>query len=277
MQTQEQLSFPQQDMHQNALRINIGWAILSAMLMLAIFSRWSFEWEYWLSGFLLALFGPILDVRWSAHASLPKEVEKVKKRFLGWSCPAGEGNADTPGQIPELHGHLHEKLQTSDHRFLVNEVGILLYTATSQDEAETLEHKKATELQFAEILTLADFVKQRHEQFRHRQEQLEQMWRTVADELIGCFGAQASGSAVQVTGKQIQQLLETLGPVPFHRDQPATRPAGHWYQSLWTPNGYPFTFRQQWVPFLRVFRQRCQERFPEKYTSDGLLREPQGV
>lgn len=199
------------------------------------------------------------------------KLENDHNKHRGGPCSAGVVDTGIPDQMPEYYGHVREVFQTSDHRFLVNEAGVLICDVTSQDERADRGFWDAVILQFAEVLALADFVEPLREQFQRTQVQLEHTWRTVADELIDCCEAQAPGSAVQATGEQIQQLLYTLGPVTSRGCQPARSLAGRWHQSLWMSDGYPATFGQQWVPFLRVFRQRCWERFPEKYTADGML------
>jgi hypothetical protein len=202
-----------------------------------------------------------------AHTKLERDHNGRK----GGPHSTGAVEKGVPDQMPEYYGHVQEVFQTSDHQFLVNEAGLLLCTTTSQNETRDGGFWDAIMLEFTEVLALADFVQQRREQLKNAQEQLDHTWRTVADELIDRFESRTPGSSVHATGEQIQQLLETLGPVTSHGYQPTPSLAGLWYQSLWTLDSYPATFGQQWVPFLRVFRQRCQERFPEKYAADGTL------
>src|SRR5258707_564312 len=151
-----------------------------------------------------------------------------------------------------LNEDMQTVISTSDHRFLVNAAGVLVYAASSDEEMEQHSMADAQELQFAEILTLVNHVQAHYSAFVQAQAALEQTWRTVADELLDAFEAQAPGSACEATGQDIQHLLRTLGPLTFNRALPSKSFAGRWYQSLWLPEETA-TFTQQWVPFLRTF------------------------
>ena len=50
-------------------------------------------------------------------------------------------------------------IPTSDHRFLINEAGVLVYVASSDEEMEQHARADAQELQFAEILALVDHIR----------------------------------------------------------------------------------------------------------------------
>jgi hypothetical protein len=169
-----------------------------------------------------------------------------------------------------LNEGIQTVIQTIDHRFLINKAGVLVYAASSAEEMEQLAQADAQELQFAEILPLVDHVQAHYADFVQAQAVLEQTWRSVADELLDAFEVQAPGSAREATGQDIQQMLHTLGPLTFDRALPTSSFAGLWYQSLWLPEENA-TFTQQWVPFLRVFHQRRQERFPDLGGLGGLV------
>lgn len=164
-------------------------------------------------------------------------------------------------QLPSMNERMPKVLQTSDHRFVCNEAGVLMYEASDEEEMEQLVQRDAVELRFDEVLALAACVQEHHEEFRQAQAFLEQTWHAVTDELLNAFEEQAPGSAREATGQGIQQMLHTLGPLTFDRALPTSSFAGLWYQSLWLPEENA-TFTQQWVPFLQVFHQRRQDRFP---------------
>jgi len=165
-------------------------------------------------------------------------------------------------QLPSLNEGMPKVIQTSNHRFLVNEAGVLMYMASEDEDREQLSRTDAQELQFAEVLALVDHIQEHYAAFVQAQASLEQTWRTVADELLDAFDAQQPGSSTDMTAERVQRLLFELGPVDIVGTQSATSVAGRWYQSLWLP-GETATFTQQWVPFLNVFRQRRLKRFPD--------------
>jgi hypothetical protein len=157
---------------------------------------------------------------------------------------------------------MQKVIAASDHQFLINEAGVLIYPASSEEEMKQLSHADAQALQFAEVLALVDYVQAHYAEVMQAQALLEQTWLTVADELLDMFETRAPGSGYEATGEEILQLLETLGPLSFNQALPTSSFAGRWYQSLWLPEEHS-TFPQQWVPFLRVFHQRRLERFPD--------------
>ncbi|HEU5376770.1 MAG TPA: hypothetical protein VFV38_15145 [Ktedonobacteraceae bacterium] len=164
---------------------------------------------------------------------------------------------------------LQTTIATSDHRFCITSAGIQIYEASSDEEMEQRSPADAQELQFAEMLVLVDHIQARYAAFVHAQAHLQHTWRTVADEVIEALEAQAPGYAREATGQDIQNVLHTLGPLTFTSASPTDSFAGRWYQSLWLPEETA-TFTQEWVPFLRVFRQRRMERFPSMNQQDSF-------
>src|SRR5579883_2819574 len=103
-----------------------------------------------------------------------------------------------PLQLPEA---LQTVIQTSNHRFLVNEAGVLAYAVSCEEDMEQFSHVDAEAFQFEELMALADAIQAHREAWVQAQTQLEQTWRAVADELLDQFEAQDPGSAREATGE----------------------------------------------------------------------------
>lgn len=161
------------------------------------------------------------------------------------------------------------RVQTPGYRLIINEAGAVLYTGTEDDEDNELEEK--AELNFADLLAIADLVVAKRTEIETAKAQIEATWLEVADEVITRLEEQAPGLGTGATGEQIQRLLHDLGPVEFTRKGKALSSAGAWYQSMFTDDGYMTTFGLQWVAFLKVVHKRRMERFPDRYSPDGVL------
>jgi hypothetical protein len=165
-----------------------------------------------------------------------------------------------------------ERLQTSDHRLIINEAGVLIFAADEDCEDTDLDRSAAQEGQFHELRAAADYVNANRDKLMRLQQELECTWAEVADEIINSMEAARSGSAVEAPITDTQRLLETLGSVTRHPRPEPIGIAGRWYQSMWTEDAYPSTFLQQWTPFLRVLHQRKLERFPDAYAVNYYIK-----